>query len=57
MKKLWNMLADVISPTKSKELDDGLRMFAKTEYKQDSEFAYQWMKENGNKVLCYWDVR
>lgn len=54
MKKIWNMLLEL---KRKREYDDGIRMFAKSEYKQDSEFAYHWMKENPNKVLCYWDVR
>ena len=56
MKKAWDAILRLVNLNSSKELDDGLKMFAKTEFKQDSEFAYQWMKQNPNKVLCYWDV-
>jgi hypothetical protein len=56
MKNIWKKIKLFLNIKQRKEIDDGIKMFAKTEYKQDSEFAYNWMKENPNKVLCYWDA-
>lgn len=54
MKKIWYKIKNLFNFEKYK-LDKDLKNFAKTEYKQDADFAYYWMKRNPGKMLQYRD--
>lgn len=54
MKKILKKLLGLFNRRKY-DLDKEIRKFADIEYKNDSDFAYYWLKNNPNKTLSYRD--